>query len=108
MFIRVTRDTLLSGMSQKASKKMCPQGYFVSRVAEVVVRGPSIEELQDIALELIVSEVHLRSLLESSPGEAQEDIIPLLDEIDKAKRMIYRAYMALVLESRKSRVVKWR
>ncbi|QOJ78579.1 hypothetical protein IG193_07425 [Infirmifilum lucidum] len=95
-------------MSQKASKKMCPQGYFVNRVAEVIVKGPSMEELQEVALELVVSEVRLRSLLESGLGEAQEDILPLLDEIDRAKRMVYRAYMVLVLESRKSRVVKWR
>ncbi|UNQ74004.1 hypothetical protein [Infirmifilum sp. NZ] len=96
-------------MSQRASRRTCPQGYFVNKVADIIARGARLEELQAVALEIVVSEVHLRGLLEVSAEEGvREDVESFLEEIDRAKKMIYRAYRVFVSEAKRTRVVKWR
>lgn len=94
---------------RRSSGKACPQGYFKSRVIEVIAGG-RLEDLQELALELLVSEVYLRSLLEKSGEEnlLRDELLSNLEEIEEVKKVIYRVYRLMLVESTRPRVVGWR
>jgi len=68
-------------------------GYFIRRVAELIAAGGSIERAQSLALEILITEVHLNlAMREGLLGEQERDeAAELLREIEEAKLALYRA-----------------
>ncbi|MEZ0346737.1 MAG: hypothetical protein ABWK01_09315 [Infirmifilum sp.] len=95
-------------MEQKINKKKCPPGYFTRKLAGIIARGPTIEDLESLALELVVTETHLKKLLKcTEEKETAEDIHATLREIEETKKIIYRLYRSSMLELGESRVGLW-
>ncbi|AKG38195.1 hypothetical protein MA03_01295 [Infirmifilum uzonense] len=97
-------------MIDRASRgKRCPQGYFTGRLADILKRGVNVDELEALALEIIITETYLKKILERiSSDEMMEEIRSVLKEIEDAKKMIYRIYRYRMFEDKKSRVALWR
>jgi len=81
-------------------------GYFIRRIAELVATGGSIEKAQSLALEIIVTEVHLNLALREGLLSEQErsEAAELLREIEEAKLVLYRACRMGLLRAGAQRV----
>lgn len=96
-------------MTQRSKRRLCPQGYFLRKLGEILSRGARVEDLEEFALELVVSEMHLRKMTETFSEDAMmEEIKLILQEIDETKKLIYRIYRSRIFEREKSRVTLWR
>uniref|UniRef100_A0A7C3SL90 Uncharacterized protein n=1 Tax=Thermofilum pendens TaxID=2269 RepID=A0A7C3SL90_THEPE len=76
-------------------------GYFIRRVAELIATGGSIERAQSLALEIIITEVHLNLAIREGLLSERERVeaVELLREIEEAKYALYRACRAGLLST---------
>ncbi|MEM4790387.1 MAG: hypothetical protein QXQ60_07165 [Thermofilum sp.] len=78
----------LEGLLQGAGRS-----YYQRRVAGLLAQV-SLEEARKLALEMIIAEMHVKSLLKSGCLSDRERaaLEDALKDIDCAKNMLYRAY----------------
>jgi len=88
------------------SRATCEKGYYSRRVAEVILRNATLEEIKNLSLEILIAEVSLKMRSCNMTDEEKKELQILLEDLENAKKLLYKAY--LVESSRKKkRVVRW-
>ncbi|ABL77446.1 hypothetical protein [Thermofilum pendens] len=88
--------------------KTCEKSYYYyRRVAEAVLREADIAELKDLALELVIAEVKAKIVMCGGGEEERRDAESLLEDIEKAKKLLYKAYVLMSTKGRSRKVVRW-
>ncbi|AJB42339.1 hypothetical protein TCARB_1293 [Thermofilum adornatum 1505] len=68
------------------SRTTCEKGYYSRRVAEVILRNATLEEIKNLSLEILIAEVSLKMRSCNMTDEEKKELQILLEDLENAKK----------------------